>query len=128
MTEPRKRSSLVLFAALAVFGGGAGLILALAPIPSDAAVGPAQAARAECAVRLAGVQREFGISLTNLSSVAEAGPTRRCAAYRTHLATIDMARDVYGTCMTGFARADQIGQLELAVSDWRSAIRERCGG
>ena len=29
--------------------------------------------------------------------------------------------------MTGFARDDQMDQLELASSDWRAAISVRCG-
>ena len=73
MTKTRSHSSFVVaVAAIALFGGAAGLTLAVAPMPTDAAVGPAQAAGTGCPARLAEVRRDFGISLTNLSTVAEA--------------------------------------------------------
>jgi hypothetical protein len=113
-------------AVLAVFAGGFALTLTLSPMPTDAAAGPAAGVDAGCEARVAQVHRSFGVSLTRLANVGDAGPAERCVAYRTHLATIETARVVYGSCMTGFARDDQMGQLDLAYSDWRAAIDTRC--
>ncbi|MEJ8572182.1 hypothetical protein [Microbaculum marinum] len=127
MSDRRTPRPFVLAAVTAaLLGGGLTLTMALAPVPTDAATGPAAGASGSCAESIAQVHRGFGASLTRLADVAEAGPAERCVAYRTHLAAIDTARVVYGSCMTGFARDDQVGQLDLAYSDWRTTIDDRC--
>ena len=128
MTDSRTRRSLVLAAtALALFAGGFGLTLTIVPMPTDAAIGRSSGTADGCDARLSDMHRAFGVSLTKLQSAAEASPAERCAAYRSHLTTIGTAQQVYGACMTGFARDDQVGQLELASNNWRAAIRTSCG-
>ena len=127
MTTPVKNRPLLLAAAaLALFGSGFALTLSLAPVPTDAAAGPAMPDRIECRARLAEVERGFGVSVATLRSVAGEDPEHRCVAYRGHVATIETARAVYAQCLTGFARQDQISQLELASTDWHATIASRC--
>lgn len=127
MTTPvRNRPLFLAAAALALFGGGFALTLSLAPVPTDAAAGPAVPDRSECQARLVEVERGFGVSVAALRSVAGQDPAHRCVAYRSHVAAIETARSVYAQCLTGFARQDQVAQLELARTDWHATIRSRC--
>jgi hypothetical protein len=124
-------TSRLLFAAVGVtlVAGGFGIVMALLPVRTDAAVGPGSAGlpQAACQAQLADAQTGFSMSLQLLGSVAQSGATARCAAYRTHLAALTTATDIYGRCFSGFARADQVGQLELAAANWRSVISSTCG-
>lgn len=126
------RPLLLLAALLTLTVTAAGLTAIIAPIPTDAAAGPAGAGRtfaaAECRIRIDSAVNGFAATLASLSSAAKQGHVERCTAYRAHVAALTEARDVYAVCMTGFVRDDQVGQIDLATRDWRSAIAERCGG
>jgi hypothetical protein len=123
---------LVLVAAgLTLMLGAAGVTALVIPMPSDAAaVSPGEVtlkiAASECPARINEVSRGFSVTLASLSSVAEAGSEERCAAYRAHVSALTGARDVYAACLTGFARDDQVAQLELAARDWQAVIAGRC--
>lgn len=125
------RPLLILAAGLVLAFGAAGFAAIVAPVPTDAAAGPAglglNIAAAECETRVAAAGRGFSTTLANLSNAAEEGPEARCAAYRAHVAALTEARDVYAVCMSGFARDDQVAQIEIAARTWRSAIAVRCG-
>jgi hypothetical protein len=128
--KPSTNPLLVLSAA-ALFLGAAALTALVLPMPTDAAVGPAGAganvAVAHCQVRVAEAGRGFSTTLASLASAAEADASTRCEAYRAHVAALTGAREVYAACMSGFARDDQVAQLELAAHNWRSAIAASCG-
>lgn len=132
MAKTRTARPTVFFAAaMALVAGGFGLTVTLLPVPTDAAVGPAQAGglanTEQCAIRLTTVERGFRVSLSGLSAAAQASVAERCDAYQTHLTALSVAHDVYSVCMTGFARDDQVGQIKLALGDWSSTINSSCG-
>ncbi|MCT8974842.1 hypothetical protein [Microbaculum marinisediminis] len=110
--------------------GAAGTAALMTPMPTDAAAGPTEdgidTASAECPARVAEAARGFSATLASLSGAAEAGRAERCEAYRAHVAALSSARDVYATCLSGFARDDQVAQIELATNDWHSAIAVTC--
>jgi hypothetical protein len=128
---------LVLIAAcLTLALGAAGLAALVIPMPTDAAAGPAIIGTrdtipaipvAECPDRINAVGRGFSITLASLSDAAQGDSVERCSAYRAHVVALASARDIYAACLRGFARDDQVAQLELAVRDWRSVIAGRCG-
>ena len=126
----------LLAAVLLLVAGAAGVTALVIPMPTDAATGPASAAAPESAIEIAATEcpghidaasRGFSVTLASLSQVAQGGATERCAAYRAHVVALTSARDIYAACLSGFARDDQVAQLELAARDWRSVIAGRCG-
>jgi hypothetical protein len=126
----RPTRPLVLFAAvLTLLLGAAGMTALLVPVPTDAAImsaGGATIAATECQARLTEASHGFSVTLASLSSAASATVSQRCDAYRAHVVALSSARDVYATCLTGFARSDQVDQIDLATRDWRSAIAVSC--
>ncbi|WP_436638382.1 hypothetical protein [Microbaculum sp. FT89] len=124
------RPFLIAAAVLTLVLGAAGTAVMVTPMPTDAAAGPAEAGididSAECPTRVAEAARGFSATLSSLSGAAQAGRAERCDAYRAHVAALSSARDVYATCLSGFARDDQVSQIELATRDWHSAIAVTC--
>lgn len=117
--------SLVLAAGIIVVG------FAVAPRPSGAATPAASDIVADpqgpaCLGRLATTERSLTRTIEALRRAAGADQHGRCAAYRSHVQVLVSARDTYATCMTGFARQDTVGQMDLAASNWRATIAERC--
>jgi len=126
----------LLAAALMLMLGAAGLTALVIPMPTDAAAGPAgarapgtaiQIAAADCPDHINAASHGFSVTLSSLANAAEAGAAKRCAAYRAHVVALTSARDIYAVCLSGFARDDQVAQLDLAARDWRSVIAGRCG-
>ena len=117
-------------AALSVVIGAVATAALMVPMPTDAAVAPAAGgvtiAATECQVRIAEANHGFSVTLASLSSAAEAGLSQRCDAYRAHVAALTGARSVYAACLSGFARKDQLAQIDLATRNWRSAIALNC--
>jgi hypothetical protein len=123
-------------ATLMLMLGAAGITALVVPMPTDAAIGPAGAgtpekgiaiAAADCPDHIVAASRGFSVTLASLSEAAQAGAAKRCTAYRAHVVALTSARDIYAACLSGFARDDQVAQLELAARDWRSVITGRCG-
>lgn len=122
------RPLLLAAASLTLLLGAAGVTALLFPMPTDAAAGPAGSniAAAECQARVADAGHGFAVTLASLSNASQAGRAERCDAYRAHVVALTSAREVYATCLTGFARNDQVSQIELATHNWRSAIAANC--
>ncbi len=119
---------LLLAASLTLVLGAAALTALLLPVATDAAAGPAggDIASVECRARVAEAGHGFAVTLASLSNASRAGRTERCDAYRAHVVALADAREVYATCLTGFARDDQVSQIDLAAGNWRSAIAANC--
>ena len=117
-------------AALTLLLGAAGITALVIPMPTDAAVGPASAGSSipavECQSRITAAGRGFSVTLASLSSAAQANAAERCDAYRAHVVALSSAREIYATCLSGFARDDQLAQIDLAAGNWRTAIAESC--
>lgn len=124
------RPLVLVAAALTLLLGAAGITALVIPMPTDAAVGPASAGAGipatECQARIAQAGHGFSVTLVSLSEVGQASAAERCDAYRAHVAALTSARDTYAACLDGFARHDQLAQIDLATHSWRSTIEATC--
>lgn len=81
---------------------------------------------AECLGRLATTERSLVHTTERLRHAAAADQAGRCEAYRAHVEVLVSAGETYSMCMSGFARQDTVGQMQLAADNWRATIADTC--
>ena len=86
----------------------------------------APAAKPACAHELAVTETSLLKALVRMQSVGKASASEQCESYRAHAAVVAKARDVFERCSTGPARAQDIGDMDGALDQVKSAIASAC--
>lgn len=81
---------------------------------------------AACEEDLAAVDASFDDTIGRLEASASAGDAAKCVAWRAHVDVMEAARDVFRRCLSGHARGENIGQLDVSIADFLSVINARC--
>jgi hypothetical protein len=80
----------------------------------------------KAAIRFVGV--DLQATERKLSSVENGTVDEKCSAMRVRVLTLEHASEVYGRCMEGNERADNVGQAEASAAGLRDQIAKTCGG
>jgi hypothetical protein len=98
--------------------------LALAVPAAPAVAGPT--AKPACARELAVTETSLLKTLVRMQAVAKVSQTEKCETFRAHAQVVAKARDVFERCSTGPARAQDIGEMDGALSRVNTAIASSC--
>jgi hypothetical protein len=125
----RSRLAAILGVSLLIAAGIVTVGFTVAPQPIGAATTTASGAdpqAADCSGRLEATERSLVHTTERLRHAAGADQAGRCAAYRAHVEVLLAAGETYSMCMSGFARQDTVGQMQLAADNWRATIADTC--
>ena len=79
-----------------------------------------------CTRELAVTETSLRKTLVHLQTVATAGQTEKCAAYRQHVEAMNKAREVFSRCMSGSARDADVRQIDGALESTNGMIARSC--
>jgi hypothetical protein len=91
-----------------------------------ASTAPATAGAETCPRELAVTETKLLKTLVHLQAVARVNPNDQCATYRTHADVLAQAREVFERCSAGRDRQQDVGQMDGALTQVKSAIASIC--
>jgi len=100
------------------------IVLALAVPAAPAMARPT--VNSACARELAVTETSLLKTLVRMQAAAKVSRTEKCETYRAHAQAVAKARDVFERCSTGAARAQDIGEMDGALSRVNTAIASTC--
>ena len=100
------------------------LTLALLLPATPALAGPT--AKPACARELAMTETSLLKTSIRMQAVAKVSPGEQCETYRAHAEVVARARDVFERCSTGAAREQDIGDMNGALDQVKTAIASAC--
>jgi len=66
--------------------------------------------------------------LARMEAAARLDQAGQCRAWREHVAFMQGARAIFARCQTGHLRAENVGQMEASIADFRALLASRCRG
>jgi hypothetical protein len=91
-----------------------------------ASTAPADAGPGTCPRELGATETKLLKALVHLQAVAHVSQDAQCATYRTHADVLAQAREVFERCGSGRDREKDVGQMDGALSQVKSAIASIC--
>jgi hypothetical protein len=91
-----------------------------------ASTAPATAGPGTCPRELVFTETKLLKALVHLQAAAHVSQDEQCATYRTHADVLAQAREVFERCSTGRDREQDVGQMDGALSQVKSAIASTC--
>lgn len=80
----------------------------------------------QCRRDLASIDGSLSGSLRDLQRNKARAIPQRCAAFRRHVEVMRRASAVFRQCSTGRERAENVGQMEGSIADFREIIARTC--
>ncbi|QCK88057.1 hypothetical protein E8L99_21000 [Phreatobacter aquaticus] len=79
-----------------------------------------------CAGELVLTEIRLRQTLERLRATNTAPMPQRCAVFREHIRVMSGAARIYGQCMRGHARGENVGQMQGSVADFREIVARNC--
>lgn len=80
----------------------------------------------QCRRDLGAVDASLKATLRDLDRNKRGSPAQRCASYARHVEVMRKASGVFAQCTTGRERAENVGQMDGSIADFREIIARNC--
>jgi hypothetical protein len=83
-------------------------------------------ANADCRDDLIKADQNFNKTLSALHKAATAAPPVKCAAYRQHVASLNLVKGVFARCDTSAAKAKNAARANADIAEFTKQMRANC--
>jgi|EndMetStandDraft_2_1072991.scaffolds.fasta_scaffold78778_2 hypothetical protein len=83
-------------------------------------------AQADCRDDLIKADQNFNKTRSALQKAATAAPPVKCAAYRQHIASLNLVKGVFARCDTSATKAKNAAQTNSAITEFTKQMRSSC--